>query len=187
MNKTADIISESGVAVVLTDTIYGIVAKALNQKTVERVYKIKKRAPEKPFIILISNVNQLSNFGVELSESQEKIIGKLWPGPFSIILKAGKDLDYLKRGGETLAFRLPNSDRLKNLVDKTGPLIAPSANPEDLEPASSIEIVRDYFGNEIDVFEDGGEPNNNPSTLIDLSNDKAVILRGDESVLDDII
>ena len=54
------ILKKGGVAVMPTDTIYGIVGQAENISTVNRIYNLKKRNPEKPCIILISNIEQLS-------------------------------------------------------------------------------------------------------------------------------
>ena len=56
MLKTAPIVTtlrNGGVGVVPTDTIYGIVGSALNPKTVARIYKLRRRNPKKPMIILI--------------------------------------------------------------------------------------------------------------------------------------
>lgn len=60
-------LKEGGVAVMPTDTIYGIVGQALNKDTVLRIYNLKKRAPEKPCIILIGDIEQLKLFSINLS------------------------------------------------------------------------------------------------------------------------
>ena len=68
-------LADGGVAVMPTDTVYGIVARAENPTAVNRIYTIRKRDTEKPCIILIGNASDVQKFGVELSDAQrEKIL-----------------------------------------------------------------------------------------------------------------
>jgi L-threonylcarbamoyladenylate synthase len=173
-----DILSKGGVAVIPTDTIYGVVGKALNRKTVERIYKIKKRTPEKPFIILISAYSDLKLFKVKINKYQKGFLEKYWPGPVSVALACNeKSLEYLHRGTKFLAFRMPNDKELLNLLSKTGPLVAPSANPEGLDPSSNIKMAKKYFSDEADYYLDEGEVERPPSTLVLLNEDKYLVLR----------
>lgn len=172
------VLGEGGVVVMPTDTIYGIVGKALNQDTVLRIYDIKKRAPEKPCIILISDISELEKFSIYLSLEQKEILLKYWPGPVSIILDCPlEDFSYLHRGTKTLAFRLPAQDSLKALLSEVGPLIAPSANPEGVPPAEDIEQAQNYFDDSVDFYLDIGKITGKPSKLIRLHTD------GTESIL----
>ena len=183
------ILSENGVVVMPTDTIYGIVGKALEKNTVERIYNIKKRAPEKPCIILIGDINELEKFSVILSEKQKKILKKYWftpseverPRATSIILDCKENLvnnslEYLHRGTKTLAFRLPSSQALRNLLLEVGPLVAPSANPEARLPSKNIKEAKKYFNNSVDLYIDGGELKSKASKLIKLNNDGSIIV-----------
>ncbi len=71
-------------AVIPTDTIYGVVACASNQKAVEKVYSLKKRTPSKPCIILISDPYQMLDFGVDKKWLDKT--AEYWPGPNSLII-----------------------------------------------------------------------------------------------------
>jgi len=178
------VLKENGVVVMPTDTIYGLVGKALEKNVVERIYKIKKRNPKKPCIILISDIKDLEKFSITLSEEQKKELEKCWLVPSkegaratSIIFDCPDDkFKYLHRGTNTLSFRLPLSNSLQNLLVKTGPLIAPSANPEASPPAKNIEEAKEYFGNSVDLYIDGGTILNKHSKLIKLNNDGSVIV-----------
>ena len=183
-------LSENGVVVMPTDTIYGIVGKALEKNTVERIYKIKERSPKKLCIILIGDINELEKFSIVLSEKQKKELEKYWPtcnvfsianagrpGPVSIILDCPDDkFKYLHRGTKTLAFRLPASPTLRDLLLEVGSLIAPSANPEARLPAKNIKEAKKYFGDSVDLYIDGGTILNKHSKLIKLNNDGSVIV-----------
>jgi L-threonylcarbamoyladenylate synthase len=166
------ILLENGIVIMPTDTIYGIVGKALEKNVTERIYGIKKRNPEKPCIILIGGISEIEKFGIKLTQGQEETLKKYWPGPVSVILDCEDSfLEYLHRGTKTLALRLPSSDSLRNLLIKTGPLIATSANPEDSSPAQTIEEAKKYFGNLIDLYLDGGISEGKHSKLIKLNKD----------------
>jgi L-threonylcarbamoyladenylate synthase len=145
-----------GVVVSPTDTIYGILGRALDPGVVETIYRLKHRAPSKPFIILIDSIERLEDFNIPLSDNLKQQLQTYWPGPVSIILPCPDPaFEYLHRGTHSLAFRLPNNDNLRALVAETGPLIAPSANPEGLPPAENTDEARAYFGDDVAVYADG--------------------------------
>lgn len=163
-----EVLKQGGCAVIPTDTIYGIVASARRQDAVERVYSVKGRSPQKPCIILIDSAKRMGDFGVS-----DTYIGKVlsYPteGPTSFIVPIVRDdLAYLDRGTHTLAFRIPAPHELRQLLTQTGPLIAPSANPEGLPPATTIVAAREYFGTSVDAYCDGGTLKGASSSLIDL-------------------
>lgn len=64
------ILKSGGVGILPTDTLYGLVASAFDEKAAERIYELRKRTPDKPMIILISSLEDLKTFGIELSFSQ---------------------------------------------------------------------------------------------------------------------
>ncbi len=84
---------------------------------------------------------------------------------------------HLHRGSGTLAFRVPDNAKLRELLNETGPLIAPSANTENNPPAETIEEAQAYFGDSVDVYEDAGTLHGNPSTLIKIEHGRVIILR----------
>ena len=165
-------LSAGGVVVMPTDTVYGMVAKAENPTAVNRIYTIRKRNTDKPCIILVSKISDMEKFGIKLTNTQREALSKLWPGPVSIGFPCeGNDFAYLHRGTNSLAFRLPSSMELQLLLSATGPLIAPSANPEGLPVAGNINIAREYFGDLVDMYVDGGEVTATASKIIRLDED----------------
>ncbi len=172
------ILKEGGVAVMPTDTIYGIVGSTLSVPTVNRIYTLRKRNPEKPCIILIGSINELEKFSIILSQGQESVV-KNFSVPTSFILDCPKEeFSYLHRGTETLAFRLPALEDLRELLLKTGPLVAPSANPEGLSPSENINEAKKYFGNSVDLYVDGGSIAGKSSRVVRLHKDGTInILR----------
>lgn len=155
-----ELVRAGGVAVMRTDTLYGIVARADDEQAVERVFAAKGRRHDKACIVLISDVGQLFDTLPVMVES-------MWPGRNSIILESPLAPTWLLRGGTTVAYRLPDDPELCSMIDQTGPLIAPSANPEGQIPASTISQAVDYFGDSIDAYVEGGtvEPDIKPSKV----------------------
>jgi L-threonylcarbamoyladenylate synthase len=180
--KAALLLKEGAIGVIPTDTIYGICTSAFNRKSVEKVYKLRKRNPNKPCIILISSFDDLKKFNVGLNSWQRKILEKLWPGKISVILSCiYKEFYYLHRGINSLSFRLPKNKLILNILKISGPLIAPSANWEGYEPAKNIREAKRYFGNKV-FYLDRGNLISKPSTLIDLREKKIKILREGEEI-----
>ncbi|HRH24822.1 MAG TPA: L-threonylcarbamoyladenylate synthase [Candidatus Paceibacterota bacterium] len=177
-NLIKKITKELGIAVYPTDTIYGILGSALSKRTVSKIYKIKGRDENKPFIILISKIDDLKLFGIKTSAEQNDFLQSVWPGKVSVILPCkSKKFQYLHRGTKSLAFRLPKKKSLKILLEKTGPLVAPSANPQGLAPATTIREAKKYFGEVVDVYVSGGKLEGKSSTLISLLEKEPRVLR----------
>lgn len=161
-----------------TDTLYGLVGSAFSSETVEKIYRLKNRDPKKPLIVLIVDWQDLEKFGAEIFVADKKILKKIWPGPVSVILPVkDSNFTYLHRGMKTIAFRWPKNKRLLKTLKETGPLVAPSANPEGLPPATTIAEAKKYFGRQINFYENGGTLAGTPSTLIKLQNGKIEIIR----------
>ena len=59
VKEVVEVIKNGGIVVIPTDTVYGISADALNEKAVEKIYKIKKRKPSNPCSILVSNLDMI--------------------------------------------------------------------------------------------------------------------------------
>ncbi|MFN4197382.1 MAG: L-threonylcarbamoyladenylate synthase, partial [Caldimicrobium sp.] len=151
---------------------------ALNKNTVERIYKVRKREKGKPFIILISDPKDLKIFGIKIKPFQKKLIKKFWPGPVSLIFECkNKKFEYLHRGKNSLAFRVPKPKWLRNVLKQTGPLVAPSANLAGMPPAKTEKEARKYFGLEVDFYFNAGKIEGKPSTLIDIREKEIKILR----------
>jgi L-threonylcarbamoyladenylate synthase len=120
---------------------------------------LKKRDPKKPCIILISHPRDLKLFNLP----ERKL--PFWPGPVSVVFNGSFPL-HLARGGDSLAFRVPKN---LALLKKTGPLIAPSANPEGMPPARNIREAKKYFQDKVDFYLPGPTKNNHPSVVVKIT------------------
>jgi L-threonylcarbamoyladenylate synthase len=87
-----------------------------------------------------------------------------------------KSFYFLHRGNNTLAFRLPKKPDLIALLKKTGPLVAPSANPEGLIPATTIKAAKEYFGDQVDFYA-SGRVSKKPSKIVALIEGSIKVIR----------
>lgn len=149
-----------------TDTLYGVVAKADDEAAVRRVYALKGRDDDKSPIVLIATVDQVFD---ELSPGHQEYVGKVWPGPVSVIVPSRQAPTWIRRGNDSVAYRMPANDELRDLLAATGPLIAPSANPQGMQPAMNIREAKYYFGENVDFYVDQGTvESREPSRLMRL-------------------
>lgn len=178
IKEIIETIKAGGVGVIPTDTMYGIVGSALSKKTVERIYNVRKRTSSKPLIILISKIGDLKIFDIKVDTELEKKLKKLWPNKVSVILPCKqKRFEYLHRGTNRLAFRLPKDKKLREFISKTGPIVAPSANTEGDKPSKNIKQAEKYFGANVDFYLDKGDMSVVPSTIVEIENGEMKIVR----------
>lgn len=171
--EVASILNAGGVVVVRTDTLYGLLARADDQSAVERVYALKGRDETKSPIVLISDVSELFD---TVSSKIAQIIEKVWPAKVSIIIPSTDAPVWIKRDNHSVAYRFPDSQDLQALIDQTGPLIAPSANPQGQSPAMDIAHAVEYFGDQVDLYIDSGEvEDSTPSQILQIKSDGSMV------------
>lgn len=161
-----DMLSSGKVGILRTDTLYGLVARADDESAVKRVYEIKERSEHKSPIVLLASIDDLYD---KPTDRAIALINAQWPGPVSIIMDSVAAPTWIRRDNASVAYRVPDAPKLRQLLYQTGPLIAPSANPEGMPPAMTIAQAQDYFGADVDFYVDGGKVENpSPSKLIRL-------------------
>lgn len=170
-NEITNALANGGIAVVRTDTIYGIIARASKKKAVEKVYEVKHRDPTKQCIVLIAGSGAIREHSALIAKYSSPD-----QPPTSIVLPKTNEHEWVLRGGNTVAYRVVRDEFLKKVVQAVGPVIAPSANPEGLPPARTIEEAKAYFGDTVDVYIDGGEvpEDTQPSRIIEVSTNGTV-------------
>ena len=159
------ILQTGGVAVLRTDTLYGIVARADDEQAVAKVYAAKGRDTHKSCIVLVPNVNQAYGDISAITHEHGE--------PTSILVESRGAPAWLLRENSLIAHRIPSVEWLRDVIAQTGPLIAPSANPEGRPPAMTIAQAKEYFGDTVDLYVDGGAvPADTPaSRLIHVQDD----------------
>lgn len=170
--EVASILMSGGIGIIRTDTIYGVVGRAGDERAVDRIYEVKGRDDTKSPIVLIDSLEQLFD---ETDQQTTEFCRSVWPGKVSVIIPSEYAPSWIKRGNHSVAYRMPDLDELRRLLRQVGPLAAPSANPEGQTPAMSIDEAARYFGSRVDFYVDGGiVEDNTPSKLMRLHQDGTV-------------
>ncbi|HES8254205.1 TPA: threonylcarbamoyl-AMP synthase [Streptococcus pyogenes] len=178
MEYLASII-ESGDALVLpTETVYGLFAKALDEKAVNAVYDLKQRPRDKAMNLNVADFNSILAFSKERPRYLKKLYQAFLPGPLTIILKANDQVPYwINSGLSTVGFRLPSHPITAALIQKTGPLIGPSANLSGKASGRVFDHIMQDFDFQVFGYADDPFLIGKDSTILDLSGERAVILR----------
>ncbi len=172
--KSEKILKDGGIVVIPTDTLYGLCSSAFDKKAISKIYKIKNRDKTKALIVLISSVEQLEYFNIKGNFS------KIFKPGVSVLLECKNNkFQYIHRGTGEIAFRLisKRNKNLFNLINKVGPIVAPSVNHESDKPAENIKEAKMYFGDNVDFYIEAGKKVGEPSTLIRIKDDNIEILR----------
>ncbi len=166
-------IQAGGVGIIPTDTVLGVIGSALSPDTVERIYNLKNRDKSKPVIVLIGSKKQIKeHFGLDVP----KEVSDVWPARLSIILSCNK-YPHIHRGKKSIAFRVPDRKDLVGFLQKAGPVVAPSANPEGKKPAGNIQEAKDYFGERVDFYVKGESLTSKPSTVVEYKKGDFNVIR----------
>jgi tRNA threonylcarbamoyl adenosine modification protein (Sua5/YciO/YrdC/YwlC family) len=142
----------------------------------------KAAAPEHAFLLLIGAVDDALAL-VQCDRAQEEVLRRAWPGPYTFLLRprAGVAPDWLGAQGK-IALRVPAHAGLRALLDELGaPLYSSSVNRSGEPPATDLAAARRRFPDLVAV-ELAGEAHSMPSTVIDLGQDEARLVRAGAGV-----
>ena len=164
LDEIAGVLRAGGVALLPTDTIYGLHAVATNEQAVARIRSMKERGDDKPFVVIASSIDQLETLGATIPDTLRQI----WPAPLTAIVASG---------AKTIAARIPNLTWLRALLDRTGPLISTSANRSGEPPITAPEMLANDLLEVLDCLFDAGPREGQPSTIVDFTGGEPRIVR----------
>jgi L-threonylcarbamoyladenylate synthase len=169
-HAAAEVLRRGGVAVVPTDTVYGLAARPGAPDAVEAVYRIKDRPEGLHLPVLAASVTQVRALGVAFTPAAEALAQRWWPGPLTLAFGFDERLErpaWLE-GRTEVAVRVPDHDFLRGLLEQTGVLLVTSANPHGAPTPRTAERVADGLGASVDLVLDGGSLRDVPSTLVNV-------------------
>lgn len=167
-------------AVIPTETVYGLAAKAYNPDAVLKIYEIKERPKFNPLIVHIYDEKMLEEIAEEIPDFVLKLIEKFCPGPLTFVLKKKKIIpDIVTAGLDTVAVRFPAHEMTRELIKQLKcPLCAPSANRSGkLSPTSAEEAFKELNGRVRFILDGGKCDIGIESTVIDCSGKGITMLR----------
>ena len=182
ISELLKIIKQGGVVVFPTDTVYGLLADATNEKAVKKIFKIKKRLKEKPIPLFVKDIEMAKKFAY-INKKQENLLNFFWPGKLTAVLKRKNNLPRIIFGNKkTIGLRIPNFKLLSTLLKKLDrPLTGTSANISGKPASTKIREVLKQFESAKEkpdlILNYGNLKFSLPSIVIDLTGKKTRILR----------
>ncbi len=176
----AEILLNGGIVAIPTETVYGLAADVFNVNAIDKIFTVKGRPSDNPFIVHISEPEQLKMLAKPIPDIAYLLMEKFWPGPLTMVLpKTGIIPDSVTAGLDSVAVRLPSHPLALDVIAKAGtPLAAPSANLSGSpSPTKVAHVLMDLHG-KIDAILDGGDCEVGvESTVISLLGSVPLILR----------
>jgi len=144
-------------AVIPTDTVYGVAADAFNAAAVQRLLDAKGRGRQSPPPVLIPGLDTLAALAQDVPDEVRALADAFWPGGLTIVLRAQPSLMWdLGETHGTVALRMPDHKIALELLGETGPLAVSSANKTGLPAARTAAEAADMLGDAVAVYLDAG-------------------------------
>jgi len=165
-------LNQGQVVALPTDTFYALAVHPFQEEALARLAALKGRGWQKPFLLLVSGPEILSQVVKEIPETARILLKHFWPGPLTLILPARSGLSrYLTGGHGGVGVRWPRQKVLCRLIAALGhPVTGTSANRAGEPALIRADDVARVFGGEVSLIWDVGPcPGGRPSTVLDLT------------------
>ncbi len=177
LDEVVQVINAGQIIIFPTDTVYGFLVDAENKKAVNKIYKIKKRSKTKPLPVFVKDFKMAKNLA-KISEKQEEILKKYWPGKCTFVLSLLRGVKATKQS-KTIALRIPKYKPLNDLLKKINkPLAQTSVNISGKKELNKIsEIILEFGKKDIFIVDAGDLKKSKSSKIIDLTKNKIEFIR----------
>ena len=170
---------QSDLAVMPTDTVYGVAADAFSPAAVAGLLAAKGRGRDLPPPVLVGSMRAATALIEDLNASGKDLMEEFWPGGLTLVVRASRSLIWdLGDTKGTVAVRMPLHELALDLLKETGPLAVSSANLAGEPPATTADGAQQQLGDAVSVYLDGGPcPGEVPSTIVDVTGSVPRLLR----------
>lgn len=166
---------DGGVALLPTDTVYGLHARWDVPLARHRILALKARPSGTPLLCLLGSLDMLDLPAPVVPRRGWELMQRHWPGPITFVIPAGPAAPpaLVKDGG--IAVRWPKDPFVTDLVTAVGaPLVSTSANPSGSPPVVSADRIPTSWAGRLDLVIDGGQLAGSSSTVVRVSKSGAV-------------
>ena len=179
LDDAVSLIKNGELVVFPTETVYGLGANAYNSAAVKKIFEAKGRPQDNPLIVHISRVEEVREIARDIPEVFYTLAERFMPGALTVVLPRSERIpDIVTAGGDTVAVRMPDNAFARELIARSLPLAAPSANRSKHVSPTSAKHVYDDLKGKVPLILDGGECGVGiESTVLDLTSGSPVILR----------
>jgi tRNA threonylcarbamoyl adenosine modification protein (Sua5/YciO/YrdC/YwlC family) len=178
LDRIADILQNDGVIAYPTDTLFGLGCMASRKKAIERIHTIKGRDGKGPMSMICADIEMLCRYARHIETPTFRVLKQIFPGPYTVILPASKEVPKHLQNKQTVGLRIPNHVfcfQITKLLDE--PIITTSClKPGELPMMTAWEID-DEFGHALDLVVDCGGPEGLGSTVLDFTGETISVIR----------
>ena len=179
LDEAVSLIKNGELVVFPTETVYGLGANAFDPVAVAKIFEAKGRPQDNPLIVHISRVEEVKDIARDVPEVFYTLAERFMPGALTVVLpKSDLIPGIVTAGGDTVAVRMPDHPVARELISRSFPLAAPSANRSKHVSPTTARHVYDDLDGRVPLILDGGECGVGiESTVLDLTSGSPVILR----------
>lgn len=178
IDQATEALRAGGLVAFPTDTVYGLGAIAFNDDAILRLYEVKHRDRDRAIPVLISGMAQFEMVSTGLSPLARRLAEHYWPGAITLVVRKTLVLPESISRFDTVGVRMPDHPFALALLRAVGPMAVTSANISDSPALSQASEVLDVLDGKVDLVIDGGTlPGSVPSTIVDCSGAKPIVLR----------
>ena len=176
VHQVVEVLRRGGVMVYPTGTVYGLGCDIHQKKAIERIYQIRRLKKDHPLSFVCPDLSKIARYA-HVDDFAYRIMKRLVPGPYTFVLRATREVPkLLVRKQKTVGIRVPDDTVALALLNELGSPIVSTSATIDGEVLNDPDELHARFPH-VDAFVDGGWGGIEPSTIIDLSGDEAVVLR----------
>ena len=178
LDQAAAIVSDGGIVLYPTRTLWGIGGDARRAGIIERVQALKGRGAQSPFLVLVRDLGVASELAPAMPPAARRLAGALWPGELTLLLPAGDAVPRALVGPDGLVgLRLPTHPAPEALVRAGAWLVSTSANLTGSPAPVTLDDVPDSIRRGVDaVIDVPPPPEGVPSTVVATFADGRVLL-----------
>ena len=183
IKRAGKIIQNSGVVIFPAQYLYGVAVNASDEKSIQRVFNLKKRPVNNPLLVLIHDLAQLSDLVKSIPASAQLLMDAFWPGNLTIVFKAKNSVSRLLTANTAkIGIRIPAQPVAKALVKYLkSPITGTSANLSGHKGCSQINQLDSSIIDHADLVLDAGIlKGGTGTTIVDVTTSKINIIRQGE-------
>lgn len=180
LDELASELRRGRVAVIPTDTVYGLAGVPSNPEAIDAIYRLKGRPAEMPLPVLAADVDDVLSLLGHLPPKAVMLARAFWPGALTLVVPAPSALaEAVGSTDRTVGVRVPAHGVVRRLLARSGPLAVTSANRHGAPPCQSATEARATFvdGPEPFAVLDGGSSADVPSSVVKITEEGIEILR----------
>lgn len=187
--SASEALRKGGVVAFPTETVMGLGVVYNDRRAYDRLNKVKERPEDKPYTLMVKNVEEIAKYAV-IDEATQRVIDSFMPGSLTILVKVKKNSvpSYVTHNTDVIGIRVPTNIEARILLDMVSiPLLVPSANKSGSKPALNSDEVKQIFGQELDFVMSGKAKGEVPSTIVDLTKESPKVVRPGPISEEDIV